>query len=135
MANRYGEAALMAARRAPSGDINPIARWESAVEGLYPTSLTAQKKRCPRGAFLGLCEEGLVKDIPAGIYKASKENKAYAIRAVALLTEGTQHWSTSALWRAVTIGAEKTHDSQMDVVLALWNNDLIIGTSKNRLAG
>ena len=127
MANRYGEAALMAARRASSGDINPIACWESAVEGLYPTSPTAQQKSCPRGAFLGLCEEGLVKGIPAGHYKASRDDKAYAVRAVTLLTEGTQLRSTNALWRAVTNGAEKAHNNQMDVVLALWNNDLIVG--------
>src|ERR1039457_7405733 len=114
MANRYGEAALMAARQGAPPDINPVARWESAMEKLYPTSTGARKKGCPRGAFLGLCEEGLVKGIPAGHYTASKDNKAYAVRAVALLTEGIQHWSTSALWRAVTNGAEKAHNSQMD---------------------
>jgi hypothetical protein len=129
MANRYGEAALMATRQESSAEIDPIARWESAMARLYPTSTAARKKRCPRGAFLGLCEEGLVKGIPPGIYRASKDDKAYAIRAVALLTEGTQHWSTSALWRAVTDGAEKAHNSQMDIVLALWNNDLIAGKS------
>lgn len=127
MANRYGEAALKAAQQGPSGDVSPIARWESAMQSLYPTSSTARKKSCPRGAFLGLCEEGLVIGVPAGAYKASRENKAYAVRAVTLLTEGTEHRSTTALWKAVTNGAEKTHDSQMDVVLALWNNDLILG--------
>ena len=96
---------------------------------LYLTSAAARKKGCPRGAFLGLCEEGLVKGILAGHYTTSKDNKAYAVRAVALLTEGTQHWSTSALWQAVTNGAEKAHNSQMDIVLALWNNDLIVGKS------
>ena len=85
MANRYGEAALMATRHVPSGDISPVARWESAMEKLYPTSAAARKKGCPRGAFLGLGEEGLVMGIPAGPYKASREDKAYAVRAVALL--------------------------------------------------
>jgi hypothetical protein len=127
MANRYGEAALMAARQGAPADINPVARWESAMEKLYPTSAAARKKACPRGAFLGLCEEGLVIGIPAGRYTTSKDDKAYAVRAVALLTEGTQHCSTSALWRAVTNGAEKAHNSQMDIVLALWNNDFILG--------
>ena len=97
------------------------------MEKLYPTSSAARKKPCPRGAFLGLCEEGLVIGIPAGRYTRSLDDKSYAIRAVALLTEGKQHWSTTALWQAVTNGAEKTHNSQMDVVLALWNNDLILG--------
>lgn len=97
------------------------------MEKLYPTSAAARKKSCPRGAFLGLCEEGLVKGIPAGRYTTSKDNKAYAVRAVALLTEGTQLRSTSSLWRAVTNGVDKAHNSQMDIVLALWNNHLIVG--------
>ena len=96
------------------------------METLYPTSLTARKKGCPRGAFLGLCEEGLVKGIPPGSYTASKDNKAYAVRAAALLTEGKQTWSVNELWRAVANDLEKTHNSQMDVVMALWKNGLIV---------
>ena len=127
MANRYGEAALMAARQPATAESSPADRWQSAMEKLYPTSPAARKKPCPRGAFLGLCEEGLVCGIPAGAYKASRFDKAYAVRAVGLLTEGTEHRSISALWRAVTNGADIQHNSQMDVVLALWNNDLIRG--------
>jgi hypothetical protein len=129
MANRYGEAALMAARHRSSGDIDPVARWESAMEDLYPTSPAARKKGCPRGAFLGLCEEGLVKGIPAGHYTASKDDKAYAVRAAALLSEGTRSWSRSTLWQAVSNDPEKPHNSQMDIVLALWKNDLIVRSS------
>ena len=129
MANRYGEAALMAARQGAPADINPVARWESAMEKLYPTSAAARKKACPRGAFLGLCEEGLVKGIPAGRYTSSRDNKDYAVRAAALLIEGKQSWSTGALWQAVTDDPKKVHNSQMDVVLALWNNDLIVRKS------
>src|SRR5580698_4793998 len=124
MANRYGEAALIAAR--DSTGTSPARRWQSAMEKVYPTSVSAQKKGCPRGAFLGLCEEGLVKGVPAGQYTASKDDKAYAVQAAALLAEGTQSWSVSGLWRAVVDDPEKTHSSQMDVVLALWKNGLIV---------
>ena len=96
------------------------------MEKLYPTSPTARKKGCPRGAFLGLCEEGMVKGIPPGQYASSKENKAYAVRAATLLAEGTQSWSISALWQAVTNDPGKAHNSQMDVVMALWKNGLIV---------
>jgi hypothetical protein len=96
------------------------------MKQLYPTSPAAQRKTRPRGAFLGLCEEGLVKGIPAGHYGASKDNKAYALRAAELLVAGTQSWSRSALWQAVTDDPEKTHNSQMDIVLALWKNGLIV---------
>jgi len=126
MANRYGEAALIAARQGSSGIADPAARWESAMHQLYATSATSRKKISPRGAFLGLCEEGLVKGIPAGQYNASKDHKAYALQAAALLAEGTRSWSTSALWQAVTNDPEKKHSSQMDVVLALWKNGLIV---------
>ena len=132
MANRYGEAALMAARQVVSGDSRPIARWEYAMNELYRTSPTSRKKIRPRGAFLGLCEEGLVKDIPAGQYGATREDKSYAVRAAGLLAEGAQRWSTSSLWQAVISDPEQKHNSQMDVVLALWKNGLIV--SKNTSA-
>jgi hypothetical protein len=127
MANRYGEAALIAAR--DSAGTSPAKRWQSAVEKVYPTSVSAQKKGCPRGAFLGLCEEGLVKGIPAGQYTTSKDNKAYVVRAAELLIEGKQKWSISELWRAVADDPEKAHNSQMDIVLALWRNGLIVRKS------
>jgi hypothetical protein len=129
MANRYGEAAIIAARQAASGGINPEAQWESAMEKLYPTSPTARRKGGPRGAFLGLCEEGLVKGVPAGHYSATRENKNCAVRAVALLVEAKQPLSVSALWRAVTDDPEKPHGGQMDIVMALWKNDLIVRKS------
>jgi hypothetical protein len=127
MANRYGEAAIMAVRQVASADLTPEERWENSMKKLYPTSAAARNKGCPRGAFLGLCEAGLVKGIPAGRYTRSQANKEYAVRAVALLTEGTQHWSRTTLWRTVTNGVEKAENSQMDVVLALWKNHLIVG--------
>jgi hypothetical protein len=125
MANRYGEAALMAARDSSVG-ISPARRWQSAMEKVYPTRVSAQKKGGPRGAFLGLCEEGLVKGIPAGQYTTPTDNKAYAVQAAALLIEGTRKWSISELWRAVSDDPETAHNSQMDVVLALWKNGLIV---------
>lgn len=95
------------------------------MDRFYPTSETSRKKSSPRGAFLGLCEEGLVKDIPAGRYNASKDNKAYAVDAAALLKQGLQRPTVTDLWRAVA-SPEQVHKSQMDVVLALWKNGLIV---------
>ena len=128
MANRYGEAALLAAK-GPSG-LQPGARWESALAKLYPTSPVARLKGSPRAAFLGLCEEGLIQGVPAGDYDAPKVHKELAVRAVALLKEGTQHWSRSALWQAVTDDSGKKETGQIDVVLALWKNGLIVGKPK-----
>jgi hypothetical protein len=126
MANRYGEAALIAARMETYGKaITPTARWEQATAKLYPTSPSAQRKGGPRFAFLSLCEAGLIKGIPAGQYAPSNKAKAYTLRAVSLLNAGT-HKTVNALWAEVTDGEDIAHNSQMDVVLALWKNDLIV---------
>jgi hypothetical protein len=126
MANRYGQAAILAAQHGANG-ADPVALWESALEKMYPTSPVARKRNGPREAFLGLCEEGLIKGISTGSYTNPNDNKAYAVRAVALLKAAEQHWSKSALWHEVTGGVEKQENGQIDVVLALWNNGLIVG--------
>jgi hypothetical protein len=125
MANRYGEAALIAAhpdKHHPKA--TPLDRWNTATKQLYPTSPTQQKKGGPRGAFLGLCEEGLVKGFIPGSYSAQRIHKDYAVRAVHLLLEGAPA-SVTGLWREVAENPETPHTSQMDVVLALWKNDRI----------
>ncbi|MCY4245019.1 MAG: hypothetical protein OXE47_06830, partial [Gammaproteobacteria bacterium] len=81
----------------------------------------------PRSAFLGLCEAGLVKGVPPGEYlkKSSKKlNKGYAVKAVSKLIENPKLKDNSPkeLWELVI---SKAHDSQMDVVLALWEKQKI----------
>jgi hypothetical protein len=126
MANRYGEAALLAVKMETYGKaLSPLERWNDAVQKLYPTSPSAQKKGGPRSAFLSLCESGLVKGINAGQYAPSNKHKPYATRAVSLLVAGT-HKTVNSLWAEVTDGDDIPHSSQMDVVLALWKNDLIL---------
>jgi hypothetical protein len=126
MANKYGEAALIATRAETYGKaITPAQRWDEATRKLYPNNPSLQRKGGPRNAFLSLCEAGLVKGIPAGQYAPANKNKTYATRAVALLAAGT-HKTIPALWAEVSDGEDIPHTSQMDVVLALWKNDLIV---------
>ncbi|WP_041597122.1 DUF6979 family protein [Granulicella tundricola] len=127
MANRYGEAALMAVRMETYGkNPSPLERWDDAVKKLYPTTPAGQKKGGPRTAFLGLCEAGLVKGIHGDAFASQhNRNKTYAVEAVKLLQAGT-HKSVTQLWAAVTEGDEVAHAAQMDVVLALWKNGLIL---------
>ncbi|WP_434751377.1 DUF6979 family protein [Paenibacillus amylolyticus] len=50
----------------------------------------AQRKGCPKNAFLGLCEEGLVHNIVSGRYterSGSQKNKNYAVKAVRIWIE------------------------------------------------
>ena len=75
---------------------------------------------------MGLCEKCLVKGIPKGDYTKSLKNKEYALKAMAILKQNTETtFSTKELWGQLEL-ADKRHNSQMDVVLALWENGLIV---------
>jgi hypothetical protein len=122
---KYGEAAINVARKCIRSGFDPIAQWKSEMERLFPNSIEEQKKGCPRCAFLGLCKEGLVKGISPRDYTYSEKNKNYALKAVELLEIGRRYSSPIELWRAVTNSSGRG-DYQMDVVLALWENNLIV---------
>jgi hypothetical protein len=100
--------------------------WFSAAVELFDSE-SSQNKGCPRSTFLGLCEEGLIKNISKGNYESnSTKNKTHAIDAVTYLKENKiKSISTKELWSKLNING-KFHNSQMDVVLALWCNSLIV---------
>ncbi len=109
---------------------NPSDEWDSITKIRYP-SLYANDNDCPKRAFLGLCNTGLVKGINSGHYTASVSNKKYAIEAVNFLKNNPAlaNIATPAkLWDYVLaylrIGKKK-HNQQMNVVLALWDNGYI----------
>ncbi|WP_431167235.1 DUF6979 family protein [Tenacibaculum halocynthiae] len=98
--------------------------WHKYVKENFDTK-SSQEKGCPKNAFLGLCEEGLVKGIPKGKYTKSVKNKKYALQAVEILKQNTQTtFSPKELWKQLELG-DKKHNSQMDVVLELWEKGLI----------
>ena len=67
--SRYGEAAVVAAERLSSGkDSDPAKAWKTATKVIFPSSESLQIKGCPKGAFLGLCNEGLIQGLEAGDY-------------------------------------------------------------------
>ncbi len=125
MANKFGEAALIAARLDVPERVTAAERWDVAVRQLYPEKPYMQKKGAPKAAFLGLCEAGLVQGVPPGASTAPNRNKQYGVKAAALLKAGT-HRTVSALWAEVSEGEEPPHSAQMDVVMALWKNGLVL---------
>lgn len=101
----------------------PRDAWNAAATERI-ASLESRKKGCPRSAFLGLCEAGLVEGIPAGEYIGSKKNKQYAVDAVRLLVEDASLINDlPTLWKRLT---PKQHNQQMNVVAALWNEGFIV---------
>ena len=85
--NKYGLAAVKAAELLSSdykGE-SPNKAWDIATSELFGKGTSSQMKVCPKNAFLGLCEEGLIKGVTQGNYTNSKKNKDYATRAVEYL--------------------------------------------------
>jgi hypothetical protein len=123
--NAYGKAALAAAQDCGRNRRSPTAAWSDAVKKEFPKSVSSQEKCCPRGAFLGLCKAGLVQGVPRGDYIGRTLNAQYAIDAVThLWEEPSLSNDAQKLWRRVTSGS-KTHNCQMDVVIALWEECLL----------
>jgi hypothetical protein len=120
---KYGTVAVNAARLLTTGLVeSPREAWSRAASDVFGPGTSGAQKGCPKDAFLGLCEKGLVKGVPAGRYTRSEKNKAYALDAVALLeTKPGLATRPRALWAAVMGGESKAHNGQMDVVVALWN--------------
>jgi hypothetical protein len=129
--NKYGLTAVQAAEAATGGE-NPVHARESAAAKVFVESPSSQRKGCSKSTFLGLAEAGEIVGVPAGSYTRSVNNKRYAV-AVLLLRENQANAlsasglsikvlnSTGAMSsHASGAGASKVHNSQMDVVIALW---------------
>ena len=125
----YANVALAAVKLAVEKKKSVDEAWRLAAEMTFPDKIESQKKGCPKNAFLGLCGMGKVKGIKEGDYTRSEDNKLYALTALDILAANrNQHFAPTELWRAVLKKLNiktKTHNSQMNVVLALWENDLI----------
>ena len=124
---KYGKVADFAMKELSADPtLSPVDAWKKAVTSVFPESESSQEKGCPRGAFLGLCEAGLVKGVPAGDYTRSDANKTYALRAASILKVKPELVNNEdALWAEVMAGNEKTPNHQMDVVVSLWRSGAI----------
>ncbi len=120
---QYGKAAVKAVEFRNDGERLQSA-WEKAISE-YTTSELSRDKGCPRNAFLGLCEEGMIKGVDPGDYGAGEKSKGFAIRAVQILREEpTLSLNMTKLWKKVmeNLGEDtsKSQASRMGVVTALW---------------
>lgn len=124
---RYGEVAIRAVGLMlwePA--TSPSEAWSSAAVRVFPDRPSSQSKGCPKGAFLGLCEEGVVAGVSPGVYTRSKLNKGYALRALAALRQSPRLGGDQRrLWQIATGDNDVTPNSQMDVLTALWTARLV----------
>ena len=122
--SKYAEAALRATDSIVKKRLEPLDARQEAVSYVFPGKEASQKKGCPKGAFLGLCEEGYIPGVKRGNYTNSKLNKQYAIDAVEYLRRNKNFpISANDLW--LKIVKNKKHNEQMSVVLALIKSGAI----------
>jgi len=124
---KYGSAAVLAVEFLSIGMAKtPMEAWDQAVAAYFPHSESAREKSCPRSAFLGLCETGAVKHIPPGDYTTSQKNKQYAVKALACLEKDESlRDDKNVLWSKVLNGKPRKPNEQMDVVVSLWNANML----------
>ena len=127
--NQYGNAAVRATNCYLKGEaVSPRAAWESAIFALTE-SHSSRKKSCPRDAYLGLCEAGLVKDIPARNYGAPPKNinGQYAVNAYHILkSKPNLGTDKKALWAAIPYRTAKNQNGQLDVVLTMLGSGQLV---------
>ena len=123
----YGEAAIKAVRLVSSKEVtDPVEAWKIAIIKIFDKK-SSRCKGCPKNAFLGLCEEGLVKGIPVDSYTRSIENKKYAVNAVRILQKNPKLlYDPIKLWFKSIGDKSIAHNDQMDVVISLWKNNLLM---------
>lgn len=131
--NIYGRAAIRATNLFTETGC-PKKAWKIAIEE-YTDSPSSRSKPCPRSAYLGLCQEGLVRGVPAGAYTTSPKNARYTVYVACLLQKepSLANKPPDKLWNtAMThIGRRALHQGQMDVLLALWYVNMIPRSRKH----
>jgi len=139
----YGEIAIRAATKLRRRTVWTYAadEWDDATRSEDLRSSYARSsldKKCPRGAFIGLCQAGLIEGVKgdegdnSSIAKLGL-NGGYAVEAVKRLRSDPiflqQKNGKRLLWGEITNSdpdnPEPVRNGQLDVVFDLWKRGLI----------
>ncbi|QDY32688.1 DUF6979 family protein [Clostridium sporogenes] len=125
--NKYAQIAINVVKRINSNSsIDPKLAWEIEADKIFEGRKVSVRKGCPKNAFLGLCEEGLIKGIPKGIYntKSNSLNKEYVLDGYKYLKDNDKNIKPRELWKQIGMG-EKAYNSQMDILCGLFKSGLL----------
>jgi len=121
----YGDAAVKATKLLISKKCSsPRVAWDMAIK-CFTESDESRKKVCPRNAYLGLCDAGLVEGVAGGKH-AKTENGEYAVELVRAIKANPEIVSLpkEELFQQVAPGVKE--NGQVGVVFALFENGLIV---------
>src|SRR5260370_15417165 len=123
---KFGQAAILATECVASKGLAPREAWDFGIAQLS-ASASSQVKSCPRNAYLGLCEAGVVVGIKAGPYGApNNKNGQYALNAYRILKSNPNRPpANTALWTQATAPDVLVENQQIDVVVSLWKRALL----------
>ena len=123
----YGDIAKKAYRLVTGYGRPPQDAWGAALSEHYTAAeqlRNAIKHTCPKGAFLGLCQNGFLRGIAPGHYTNSVRSRHYAHAAVVYLrADPSLATNKSRLKTLVYKG--RSPNGELDVVLAFWAEGLI----------
>ncbi|WP_457634278.1 DUF6979 family protein [Oceanithermus desulfurans] len=104
---------------------DPRKAWRKAI-CQFTLSQSTRTKGCPLATYLFLCQEGRVVGVPKGKYTDGDKNGKHALEALRLLKKDAS-WASNKtkLWKEVA-GSEINHNQQLDVVLSLFDKDLLV---------
>jgi len=122
----FGQAAIKATEMLQHGGAStPKEAWDKAICE-FTSNDSTRNKGCPRAVFLYLCQEGKISGVPRGEYTTGVKNGKYAIKALRLIKEDAS-WADNKtkLWTQVA-GSDRSHNQQLDVLLALFDKGYIV---------
>jgi len=123
---KYGDTAVKTAEiLAANNGEHPRDIWNLVASEIFGAGTYGQKKDCPRNAFLGLCQEGMIKGVNRGKYTSAMLNSKYAVKAVEILREKPELVDDYKVLWLESVGEQKAYNQQMDVVISLWKNGYI----------
>ncbi len=126
LSDKFGHNAVKAVELLHQGIVkSPREAWKKAGYEILKKKVYVEKG-CPKSAFLGLCEEGLVKGVPAEMYTSSTKNKKYTIDGYnALIKNPSLRHDIKSFWDYVKPNETISHNYQLDVLVHLYENGLL----------
>jgi len=127
---QYGVTAVEATKMCNGNlSLSPCDAWVTAISAVSK-SLTSIGKSCPKCAYFGLCEAGVVSNIKAGVYNKKEDNinKSYVLGGYELIKKGFVKRGDPLnrdILRKEVMG-DMADNQQMDVLVSLWEADCLI---------